>query len=115
MMYRTVLLHIQHHVLERTRGILTLVNTAVHPFTKLKKRLVELLTPSILDKCTSILWGAELGGRRPTELLEVMMVALPPDEAAGHIFNTIFLHHLPGDLKNLVAVQFHQLGVMELA
>ena len=55
MMYRTVLLHIQHHVLERTRGILTLVNTAVHPFTKLKKRLVELLTPSILDKCTSIL------------------------------------------------------------
>ena len=56
-MYRTVLLHIPHHVLERARGILTLAHTAVHPFTELKNRLVELLTPSILDKCTVILWG----------------------------------------------------------
>ena len=101
--------------MERARGIFTLADTAVHPFTELKDRLVELLTPSILDKCTGILWGAELGGRRPTELLEVMMAALPPDEPAGHIFKTIFLHRLPGDLKDLVAVQFHQLGVVELA
>ena len=42
-MYRTVLLHIPHHVLERARGILTLADTAVHPFTELKDRLVELL------------------------------------------------------------------------
>ena len=41
------------------------------------------------------------------------MAALPPDR--GHIFKTIFLHHLPMDLKDLVAVQFHQLGVVELA
>ena len=95
-MYRTVL-----HVLERTRGILTLADTAVHPFSELKNRLVELLTPSILDKCTGILWGEELGGRRPTELLEVMMAALPSDEPAGHIFKTIFLHRLPGNLKDL--------------
>ena len=106
-MHRTVLLHILHHVLERARGILTLADTPVHPFTELKDRLVELLTPSILDQCTSILWGAELGSRRPTELLEVMMAALPPDEPAGHIFETIFLNRLPGDLKDLVAVQFH--------
>ena len=55
-MHRTVLLHILHDVLERARGILTLANTAAHPFTELKDRLVELLTPSILDQCTSILW-----------------------------------------------------------
>ena len=115
MMYRTVLLHIPHQALERARGILTLADTAVHPFTELKDRLVELLTPSILDKCTSILWGAELGGRRPTELLEVMMAALASDESAFHIFKTIFLHRLPGDLKDLVAIQFHQLEVWELA
>ena len=83
--------------------------------TELKNRLVELLTPSILDKCTGILWGAELGGRRPAELLEVMMEALPSYEPAGYIFKTIFLHRLPGDLKDLVAVQFHQLEVRELA
>ena len=56
-----------------------------------------------------------MGGRRPTELLEVMMAALLPDKPAGHIFKTIFLHRLPGDLKDLVAVQFHQLEVRELA
>ena len=43
------------------------------------------------------------------------MAVLPPDKLAGHIFKTIFLHRLPGDLKDLVAVQFHQRGVMELA
>ena len=112
-MYRTVILHIPHHVLERARGILSLADTAEFPFTDLKSRLVELLTPSILDACTGILRGVELGGRRPTELLEVLMAALPPDEPAGHLFKTCFLHRLPGDLKDLVAVQFHQLGVVE--
>ena len=106
-MYRTVL--------ESARGILSLADTSVDPFTELKNRLLELLTLSILDQCTSILWGAELGSRRPTELLEVMMAALPPDELAGHIFKAIFLHRLPGDLKDLVAIQFQQVGVMELA
>ena len=43
------------------------------------------------------------------------MATLPPDEPAGHIFKTIFLHPLPGDLKDLVAIQFHQLEVRELA
>ena len=44
-----------------------------------------------------------------------MMAALPPDEPTSHIFKTIFLHRLPEDLKDLVVVQFHQLGVVELA
>ena len=84
-MYRTVLLHIPHHVLVRARGILTLADTAEPPFTEqLKDRLVELLTPSILEKCTGILWGTELGGRRPMELLEVMMAALPLEKPNGH-------------------------------
>ena len=43
------------------------------------------------------------------------MAALPSDEPAGHIFKTIFLHRLQGDLKDLVDVQFHQLEVRELA
>ena len=43
------------------------------------------------------------------------MAALPPNEPAGHIFKTIFLHRLSGDLKDLVAAQFHQLEVRELA
>ena len=35
------------------------------------------------------------------------MVALPSVELAGHIFKTISLQPLPGDLKDLVAIQFH--------
>ena len=91
-MYRTVILHIPHYVLERARGILSLVDTAEFPFTELKDRLVELLTPCILDACTSILRAAQLDGRRTTELLEVMMAALPPDKPAGHMLKTCFLY-----------------------
>ena len=104
-----VLLHIPQHVLERDRGILSLASTAVDPFRKLKERLVELLTPSL--SCTS----APLGGRRPTEFMEVMIAALPTGELAGHLFKSVFLHRLPGDLKDLVAIQFQQLEAMELA
>ena len=43
--------------------------------------------------------------------MEVIAAALPPDEPAGHIF----LHHLPGDLKDLATIQFHQLELRKLA
>ena len=42
-MYRTVLMHIPHHRLERARGILSLADTLVYPFIGLKNRPVELL------------------------------------------------------------------------
>ena len=57
--YRMVLLHIPHHVMERARGILTLADTVVHPFTELKDRLVELLTPA---SCGGRSWA--VGGLR---------------------------------------------------
>ena len=47
--------------------------------------------------------------------MEVMLASLPPDEQPGKLFKTVFLHRLPGDLKDLVAVQFQQLEAMELA
>ena len=48
-------------MLERARGILSLADTVADPFGELRDRLVERLTPRLLDLCTSILWGAELG------------------------------------------------------
>ena len=44
-----------------------------------------------------------------------MLASLLTDEQPGKLFKTIFLHHLPRDLKDLVAVQFQQLGAMKLA
>jgi hypothetical protein len=76
---------------------------------------VDLLTPSVLDRCTSILWGAELGGRRPSELMDSMLATLPAAEPAGELFKTVFLHRLPEDMKDLVAVQFNELGARDLA
>ena len=84
-------------------------------FKELKDRLGELLTPSELDQRTSILWGVELSCQRTTELMEVMLASLPLEEQPSKLFKTVFLHHLPEDLKDLVAIQFHQLESMELA
>ena len=74
-MYRNVILHILDHVLERARGVLGLADIETDPFKELKDRLVELLTLNLLDQSTSILWGAELDGQRPTKLMEVMMAS----------------------------------------
>ena len=51
------------------RGVLSLADMVADSFKELKDRLGKLLTPSELDQCTSIVWGAELGGPRHTELI----------------------------------------------
>ena len=113
--YRAVLLVIPHHILERTRGVLNAASAAADPYKELKDRLVELLTPSKLDQINSIIWGAELGGRRPSEMMDGMLASLPPGEQAGLLFKGHFLHRLPTDIKNLVAVQFANMQAKELA
>jgi hypothetical protein len=114
-MYRAVLKSIPACHLERARGVLSLATTSAQPYLDLKNRLVELLTPSTLERCESILWGAELGGRRPSELMDTMLAALPVTEPAGFLFKTIFLNRLPSDMRDHVAVQFQQLEAKQLA
>ena len=113
--YRAALLHIPQHLLERARGVINAAAATVDPYGELKARLIELLTPSKLDLINSILWGAELGGRRPSEMMDSMLAALPPGEAAGLIFKGLFLHRLPADMRELVALQFTVLTAKELA
>jgi hypothetical protein len=114
-MYRAVLRGIPACHLERARGVLSLATTSAQPYLDLKSRLVELLTPSTLERCESILWGAELGGRRPSEMMDTMLAALPATEPAGFLFKTIFLNRLPSDMRDHVAVQFQQLEAKQLA
>ena len=53
--------------------------TVADPFRELKDRLVEFLTPSVLDHgAPASCGGAELCDRRPTELMEVMTAAVMP-------------------------------------
>jgi len=113
--YRTVLTAIPVHITERIRGILNQARVAADPFLELKKRLIEMLTPSVLECCESILMGPELGGRRPSELMDTMLAALPVGEPAGYLFKTVFLNRLPADMRDLVALQFKNLAAKELA
>lgn len=113
--YRAVLLHIPQHLVERARGVINAADAAADPYDELKRRLVELLTPSKLDQVNSLIWGPELGGRRPSELMDGMLAALPPGETAGLLFKGLFLHRLPKDMKELVALQFTTLAAKELA
>ena len=113
--YRAILMHVPQHLVERARGVLNAADAAADPYEELKLRLVELLTPSKLDQVNSLIWGPELGGRRPSELMDGMLAALPPGEAAGLIFKGLFLHRLPADMRELVALQFITLPAMELA
>ena len=47
--------------------------------------------------------------------MEVMLASLHLGQQPSKILKAMFLHGLPGDLKDLVAVQFQQLEAMELA
>ena len=60
------------------------------------------------------LLGVEHWGRQPTVLMENIMATLSPGDLAGYLFKAFFLHRLPADLKDLVAVQFQQLEVRGL-
>ena len=45
----------------------------------------------------------------------MMLASLHLGQQPSKILKAMFLHGLPGDLKDLVAVQFQQLEAMELA
>ena len=73
-MYRTVLLHIPHHMLERARGVLSLANTVADHFKGLKDSLVEGAThPQQAGPVHQHLVGDGAQRLRPTELMEVML------------------------------------------
>jgi len=76
--YRAVLIHIPQHLVERARGVINAAAAAIDPYEELKVRLVEMLTPSRLDQVNNIIWAPELGGRRPSEMMDSMLAALPP-------------------------------------
>ena len=114
-MCRTVILHIPYHVLERARGVLSLVDTHGRPLQGDEGQTCRATHPQGAGPVHQHLVGAEVGGRRPTELMEVLLASLPMGEQPGKLFKTVFLHRLPWDLKDVVAIQFQQLKAMELA
>lgn len=113
--YEHVLMSLPPEVLERVRGVLHAAAGLADPYKALRDRLVELLTPNVLDQVNSIIWGPELGGRRPSEMMDKMLASLPPGEPDGLLFKGHFLHRLPADIRDQVAVHMAAMPSRELA
>ena len=105
--YEYVLMALPEDVLEKLRSV---AHTAADPYGLLKSRLVELFTPSVMERLNSIIWQPELGGRRPSELMEAMLALLPPGEQPGLLFKAHFLHRLPSDMRDRVALEILNLN-----
>ena len=113
--YEYVLMALPEDILEKLRSVMMVARTVVDPYNLLKNRLVELFTPSIMERLNSIIWQPELGGRRPSELMEAMLALLPPGEQPGLLFKAHFLHRLPNDMRDRVALEITTLEPRALA
>jgi len=110
-----VLPALSDETLDQIDGILQAANTLQDPYRALKTRLLEIFEPAKLDLMEKIIWGPELGGQKPSQLMDSMLSLLPPGETDGLLFRAHFLNRLPADIKAQVAIQFEQLGSRDLA
>ena len=113
--YEFVLMAVPEDVLEKLRSVLRVARTSPDPYRLLKDRLIELHTPSVMELMNSIIWQPELGGRRPSELMEAMLALLPVGEQPGLLFKAHFIHKLPADMKDRVALEVQRLEPRALA
>ena len=102
-------------ILEKLRRVMMVAPAVANPYGLLKSRLVELLTPSVMERLNIIIWQPELGGRRPSELMEALLALLPPGEQPGLLFKGHFLHHLPSDMRDREALEILTLEPRALA
>ena len=113
--YKFVLMVLQEDILEKLRSVMMVAGTVADPYGLLKYCLVELFTPSVMEHLNSIIWQPELGGRRPSELMEALLALLPPGEQPGLLFKGHFLHHLPSDMRDREALEILTLEPRALA
>ena len=91
------------------------VNTLDCPFVALKARLLQLLTPKPTDRCLKLIFGGELGNRRPSQLMETMLALLPPREEDGILFKTLYVTKLPREVRSQVLAHGISLSSREMA
>jgi len=57
-----------------------------NPYAALKDRLLEIFMPAKLDLMNKFIWGPELGGQRPSQLMDNMLSLLAPGKKDGLLF-----------------------------
>ena len=70
--------------IEQVRGVLCEVNNLDCPYVVLKARLLQLLNPKPEDRSLKLIFGGDLGNRRPSQLMETMLALLLPREGGRH-------------------------------
>ena len=55
--------------------------------------------PKTMDQCLKLIFGGELGNRRPSQLMESMLALLRPREDTGILFKTLFVTKLPSEVR----------------
>lgn len=101
--------------LENLDAVLAAADESEDPYEELKARLMALYTPRALQQINKVIYGPELGGRRPSQMMEAMLALLPTGEQAGLLFKGHFLARLPADMQDQVAVHFERMTARELA
>ena len=110
-----VLPALPHETIEQLRGMLRNAYTVADPYQLLKTELLQQFKPNVLEQLNKILYGPELGGQQPSQLMRTMLAALPEGEPAGLLFKHIFIHRLPADIRDGVAKKIEQLDARQLA
>ena len=113
--YEYVLMALPEDILEKLRSVMQTARATADPYGLLRGRLVELFTPNIMERLNSIIWQPELGGRRPSELMEAMLALLPQNEQPGLLFKAHFLHRLPADMRDRVAMEIETMEPQAMA
>jgi hypothetical protein len=98
-----VLPALSEDILDRIESVLAAVDELPDPYETLKGRLMEMFVVDSMDRMYGLLYAAELGDRRPSQMMDDLLAMLPPGEADGLLFKAIFLTRLPDDLRTLVA------------
>jgi hypothetical protein len=102
-------------ILERIDSVLANVDELADPYETLKERLMEMFAVDPMDRMYGLLYAAELGDRRPSQMMDDLLAMLPPGERDGLLFKAIFLTRLPDDMRVLVAPQAKTLESRPLA
>ena len=100
-----VLPMLPEEAIEQIGGSLHGVDNLDCQYVALKEQLLQLYMPKPMDQIFKLIYGAELGDRRLSQLMESMLALLPPGEDDRLLFRTLYLARLPNKSRDHVALE----------
>lgn len=70
------------------------------PYSILRSRLLSIYSLSEYQRAEQLLQLPQIGGQKPSELLDSMFSLLPEDQEPDFLFTTLFLRALPVDIRS---------------